>query len=91
MKIVTTKFNSKFQFYFEQTRYRAHMAQKKLQQAKVAATKIQAQYKGYRTRKMLLVQKEMENSKDQPLLLVSDIVHDMVNSSMVDNKVCVKG
>lgn len=65
------------------------MAQKKLQQAKLAATKIQANYKGYRTRKLLHLQKEMESIEHLPLLLVSEIVDDMVNSSMADEKVCI--
>lgn len=86
-----TKFFSAFvkSFTFnEQTRFRAHIAQKRLQEAKAAATKIQATFRGYKTRKFLHDQKEMENMENLPFLLVSDIVNDIVTQSTADDEVC---
>lgn len=57
------------------------MAQKRLQEAKNAAIKIQATYRGYRTRKLLRHQREMENMKHEPLLLASEVVYDIVTSA----------
>ncbi len=59
------------------------MAQKKLEEAKAAATKIQAMYRGFTTRKHLLQQSEID-----PLLVVSEIVDDIVTNS-IDDKVCL--
>lgn len=65
------------------------MAQKELQQSKAAAIKIQAAYRGYRTRKFLLNQKEIENMENDPFLWMSEIVNDLVISSTTDDKVCI--
>lgn len=68
------------------------MAKKELKRAKAAATKIQAMYRGYSTRKALRNRSENEGVTDyesniQPFLLVSEIVEEMVAKSCADDKV----
>lgn len=57
------------------------MAQKKLEEMKAAAVKIQATYRGFSTRKCLRNQREMEL---EPMSIVSDLLEEIVFGCLED-------